>query len=67
MRPGQFMDAGNNINCRCQTVDIIENNKPTKRTGVNPVTGKTETFSYKDYSQWAKDNDLKKNKYGRVI
>ena len=67
MRPGKFDSIGQNINCRCGTEDIINNQKPTIRRGRNPVTGDNEVFSYKTYEQWAKDNDLTKNKYGEYI
>ena len=67
MRPGQFSSIGQNINCRCSTIDIIDNEKPTLRRGRNPVTGKNEVFDYKNYDQWAKENSLVKNKYGEYV
>ena len=61
--PGQFADAGNNIQCRCTTWESVNGSKPTLRRGRNPETGENEVFDYKDFDQWAKDNGLKKNKF----
>jgi hypothetical protein len=65
----------NVINCRCASVNLIDGVKPTARRGRVPtvdengklVQGESEVFSYKNYDQWMKDNDLKYNKNGRVV
>ena len=54
--PGEWSEAGMNINCRCSTISYTEGMKPDIRTGRNPVTGKTETFSYKNYKTWRAEN-----------
>lgn len=67
MRPGQFSNVGQNANCRCTIIDIINDEKPSIRMGTNPDTGKTETFSYKSFDQWAKDNNIVKTKTGKFV
>ena len=66
MRPGQFDSVGQNVNCRCNVVDVIDGQSPTLRRGRNPVSGKNEVFEYKDFKKWADDNGLKENKYGQL-
>lgn len=67
MYPGNSGVAKYDINDRETTIDIIDGNEPTLRTGRNPVTGKNETFSYKDFDAWRKENKLTKNKYGEIL
>ena len=65
--PGQFSSVGQNVNCRCTTFESVNGSRPTLRRGRNPVTGENEVFSYKDFDKWAKDNDLKQNKFGQYV
>lgn len=53
-------------NCRCTVVSTAGDYTPALRRGKNPVTGETEVFAYKDFDKWASDNNLKRNKYGRL-
>lgn len=64
LAPLLFERAENNIRCRCQKLDIVNDIDPQIRRGRNPVTGKNEVFEFKTYEQWAKDNGLKQNKQG---
>ena len=59
-------DASQNIRCRCTVVSTAGDNTPALRRGKNPVTGESEVFTYKDFNQWASENNLKRNKYGRL-
>lgn len=61
------LDASQNIRCRCTTVSTVNGTEPTLRRGRNPVTGKTEVFTYTTFDQWAKSNNLTRNKYGRLL
>ena len=63
--PGDFSSAALNINCRCGVIEYTEGMRPDIRTGRNPVTGKSETFEYMNYPDWAKSNGLKQDKNGR--
>lgn len=54
------------INCRCHTVTVTEDYEPKARRGRDPVTGRNEVFSYKNFEEWAKEKGLKKNKYGKL-
>lgn len=65
--PGDFGQVGNNVNCRCTTIDVIPDFEPDTRIGRNPVTGKNEVFSYRNFDQWAKDNGLQRSKSGRLV
>jgi hypothetical protein len=52
--PNDFSDPAESINCRCTTIDVIENAPPTLRRGKDPVTGKSEIASYSTYNEWKK-------------
>ena len=54
------------INCRCHSVTVTKEYKPTARRGRDPVTGRNEVFDYKTFEQWAKEKGLKRNKYGKL-
>lgn len=56
--PGDFGDPAEDIRCRCTTIDIVEGLEPQLRRGVDPVTGKSDIASYRDYETWKK-NGLK--------
>ncbi len=63
--PGRFNSVGQNVNCRCTTFEAIDGYRPSIRSGKNPVTGEYENFSYKNFEDWAKANNLEKNQYGQ--
>jgi hypothetical protein len=73
MTPGTTGNPSYDINDREGVGDLVNGEEPSIRRGRNPVknpkTGKyeTEVFSYKTFDQWAKDNNLTKNKYGQII
>jgi len=67
MRPGQFRIASQDIHCRCTIIDIVEDISPQIRRGRNPTTGKNEVFSYRDFPEWAAENNLKRNKFGKLV
>ena len=52
--PGDFGDPAEDISCRCSTIDVVQGLEPTMRRGVNPVTGKSDIASYRDYGKWKK-------------
>ena len=52
--PGDFGDPAEDISCRCTTIDVVQGLEPTLRRGVNPVTGKSDSASYRDYGKWKK-------------
>jgi hypothetical protein len=52
--PGDFGDPAEDCNCRCATIDVVQGLEPTLRRGVNPVTGKSDIASYRDYDKWKK-------------
>ncbi len=69
MRPGQFSEVGQNARCRCSTVDILNDQKPSIRRGrvpAGPNEGQNEVFEYQSFNQWAKDNNIKENRYGQM-
>jgi len=65
--PGNTGVAAYDINDRESTIDIIDGNDPELRRGRNPVTGDNETFSYKNFDDWRKEQGLIKNKYGEIL
>ncbi len=69
MRPGQFESVGQNANDRCTTVDILNDKKPSIRRGrvpSGPNEGKNEVFEYRSFKDWAKEKNIKENKYGQM-
>lgn len=65
--PGNSGVAKWDINDRETTLDIIDGHEPAVRIGRNPTTGVNETFSHKDFQTWAKEQGLKRNKYGELL
>lgn len=59
--------AAYDIHERGRSIEIIDGQAPETRTGRNPVTGKNETMSFKNYNAWAKENNLVQNKTGRWV
>ena len=54
LAPGQMSQAGDNINCRCTTMTIIDGESPVTRVAINPVTKEREVISFTSYSDWIK-------------
>ena len=52
--PGDFNDPAEDVHCRCTVIDVVQGLEPTLRRGVNPVTGKSDIASYRDYETWKK-------------
>lgn len=67
MTPGTTGVPGYDINDRETVVDLVNGEEPSIRRGRNPNTGKNEVFEYKSFNEWAKSNNLTKNKYGQII
>lgn len=67
MYPGNSGIAAYDIRDREVMVDTINDEDPQLRTGRNPQTGENETFSFKNFDEWAKENGLKRNKYGELL
>lgn len=68
MFPGDSRgSAGNIINCRCSYTTLANGVTPEIRRGRDPVTGRTEVFSYQNYSAWAESKGLVKNAYGQYV
>jgi hypothetical protein len=70
--PGQLSTVGENCNCRCSSIAVIEGLEPTLRRGRSTVADKdgkfrNETFSYKNFDKWAEDNGLTRDKYGMLV
>jgi uncharacterized protein with gpF-like domain len=70
--PGDFRKVQNNVNCRCTTLDIIDDKGPELRTGRNPVPDengkyKNEFFTYRDFDTWAEERGLFYNKSGQLV
>jgi hypothetical protein len=56
--PGQMSQAGDNINCRCTTMTIINDKGPDTRIAINPFTKEREPIDYVSYAEWAKKNKM---------
>lgn len=66
--PGATGVPAYDINDREKVVTVIPGlEAESQRRGRNPLTGKNEVFSYKDFPEWAKEHGLKKNKYGELM
>jgi hypothetical protein len=55
--PGQMSKSGDNINCRCTVIDIVNDEQPSLRRARNE-DGENEVISYKNYDEWIKSNNL---------
>jgi len=70
MRPGDFSDIGQNINCRCVLNTVVvkdgEPIKPQTRLGRDPVTGENEAFSYRKFDEWAEEKGIRKTQSGEM-
>jgi SPP1 gp7 family putative phage head morphogenesis protein len=56
--PGHLSDVGENVNCRCSVINVVEGIRPQARRARDPVTGKTDIISYKSYTDWAKEKGI---------
>lgn len=52
--PSDFSDPANSINCRCTVIDVVQGLEPQLRRAKDPVTGKTDIISFKNYEDWKK-------------
>ena len=61
MYPGDSAgSAANVINDRCHSINLAGDFEPTARRGRNPITGKTEVFSYINYAEWERFHEIKR-------
>ena len=66
MFPGQMSTVGENANCHCSHIAIVDGVEPQLQRARNPVTGQNEVFSYKDFDKWAANNGLVPDKDGML-
>lgn len=52
--PGKMSKAGDNINCRCTTINIVDGEEPAVRRARDPVTGENSVIDFKSYDEWIK-------------
>lgn len=52
--PGDFGDPALDIHCRCTVIDVVQGLEPQLRRAKDPVTGKTDIISFKNYEEWKK-------------
>jgi hypothetical protein len=50
--PSAFSSPSNSVNCRCTVIDIVPGIDMSVRRARDPVTGKTDIISYKNYETW---------------
>lgn len=55
------------INDRETTIEIIAGIEPQLRRARNPVTGENEIVSFRSFNSWAKENNLKRDKSGKLF
>lgn len=55
--PGQFGIAYLDIHCRCSVIDVVDGVSPELRRARDPVTGKNDIITYKNYDTWMGDNN----------
>lgn len=65
--PGNSGIARYDINDRERIINIVDEKSPQLRRARDPIDGETKIISFKSYPEWAKDNGLKKNIYGKYI
>ncbi|MCK5128140.1 MAG: hypothetical protein KAR42_17930, partial [candidate division Zixibacteria bacterium] len=65
--PGNSGNPAWDINDRETVIEIIDDQPPELRRGRNPVTGKNEVMSFKDYPTWMSENGFRQNPTGRWV
>jgi hypothetical protein len=74
--PGALQSAGNNANCRCTTIDIVDGQSPLGRRGRPPQTAEqrkagiipeSEVFSYKTYDEYMRSYGMTEDKTGKWV
>lgn len=53
-------------NERCTVMTIVDGEMPSARRGRDPQTGENETYSWKNFSDWASEKGLTRNRYGEI-
>jgi hypothetical protein len=66
--PGSTGVPRYDINDRERTIEVIPGVDGDKlRRGRNPITGENEVFSYRDFPQWTREHNLRRNRYGELL
>jgi hypothetical protein len=65
--PGNTGNPAWDINDREAVIDIIDDEPPEAMRGVNPVTGKTQVYSFDDYPKWLDQKGLKQTASGEIV
>lgn len=64
--PGNSGNPAYDIYDRCSSIDILPGILPEERRGRNPATGKNEVTNFKTFDEWAKDNNVTRDKNGKL-
>lgn len=59
--------AAFDVSERGRAIDLVPGTPPGRRTGRNPVTGKIEEATYRNFNDWMTSHNLKFNKSGRIV
>lgn len=57
LAPSHMGSASEDINCRCQSLTIVEGIKPTHRRAYNEDRQGSEIIEYKTYTEWERANE----------
>ena len=64
--PGNLNSAGQNANCKCTIINIVEGIEPQLRRGINPETGEEELISFDSYIKYMDGQRMKYTQKGWV-
>lgn len=65
--PGNTGKPQWDINDREAVIEIIDDESPEAMRAVNPVTGKTQVYSFNDYPKWLDQKGLKRTASGEIV
>lgn len=65
--PGNSGNPAYDINDRCTVIDRVDGKNPALRRGRNPATGQTEVADFGSFDDWMSQNNLTRNKSGRIV
>ncbi len=65
--PGNTGVAAYDINDRERVIQMVPGVPPTQQRARNPVTGRNEVMSFRDFDVWAREKGLRRNRYGALL
>lgn len=67
--PGGLSTVGQNVNCRCTVIDIVDGQAPLGRRGKDPLDpdAPSKVFGYKTYGEYMTENGMNEDNTGKWV